>query len=128
MGLLGDGFRALEGKNTQKHQRRARAAQRKLNVFNAGLKRRAFLRNVRAAQVDNITRFNVSGASFESSGFRGVQESLLTQKQTGLADDLQSGEFRRTIETEQERAIKSAEHAALGGALLDTAQGIGSFS
>ena len=102
----------------------ARFEQRRQQMFRSLFRRRQFLAGFRQAQAEALTAGTVGGLSIDSSAFRGTQESLLTQRNVGIADDLQIRESNQKINllTDQARELqREAEDEQLVGDTFETA-------
>lgn len=124
MSILGDLGSLPRRKKAEHALNRARKQERKFKVHQAGIARRQFLRTFRGAVAENITQANVNAGGIDSSAFRGTQASLLTQKQTGVAEGLLTGEIRQRIAHEEESARISQGIAGNFQTFGDTASAI----
>lgn len=124
MSFLGDLGSLPRRKRAEHALNRAKKHEKKFKIRQAGLARRQFLRTFRGALATNITQQNVNAGGLDSSAFRGTQQSLLTQKQTGVAESLIGGEINQRIDFENETARISLGIAENFQTFGDTAMAI----
>lgn len=102
----------VSGRKASKAQKRANAAQRKINRLKNKQKKRAFLRSFRQAQADVLTSAIGSGASLDSSVFQGTTLSEQAQVRLGIKEfkefDTLGGEFTAAQDSASRHGFQSA--------------------